>query len=62
LEVFDERCFLVLFAIDSFKNIGIIIIHDRMHSTLVHGKACDDSVSSCILKEKRRHNASKAKT
>jgi hypothetical protein len=41
LEVFGERCFLVLLTINILKNIGIIIIHDRMHSKLVHGKACD---------------------
>ncbi len=32
---------MVLLAINSFKNIGIIIVHDRMHSRLVHSKACD---------------------
>jgi hypothetical protein len=41
LEVFGEGYFLVLFAINNLKNIGIIIIHNRMHSRLVHGKACD---------------------
>ncbi len=41
LEVFGERCFLVLFAINNFKNTGTFIVHDMMHSRLVHGKACD---------------------
>jgi hypothetical protein len=41
LEVFDERCFLVLLIINSLKNTSIIIVHDCMHSRLVHGKACD---------------------
>jgi hypothetical protein len=41
LEVFDERCFLVLLAIINFKNTSIIIVHNHMHSRLVHGKACD---------------------
>jgi len=41
LEIFGERCFLVLLAINSFKNTGIIIVHDLMHSKLMHGKASD---------------------
>ncbi len=41
LEIFGERCFLVLLTINSFKNTGIIIVHNRTHSRLVHGKACD---------------------
>ncbi len=41
LEIFGEHCFLVLFAINNFKNIGIIIVHDRMHSRFMHRKACD---------------------
>jgi hypothetical protein len=41
LEIFDERYFLVLFAINNFKNNDIIIVHDRMHSRFVHDKACD---------------------
>ncbi len=41
LEVFGERCSLVWLAINNFKNIGIIIVHDRMHFRLVHSKVCD---------------------
>ncbi len=41
LEVFSERFFLVLLVINSFKNTGIIIVHDCMHSRLMHGKTCD---------------------
>jgi hypothetical protein len=32
LEVFGERYFLVLLIINSFKNIGIIIVHDHIYS------------------------------
>jgi hypothetical protein len=35
LEVFSERCFLILLVINSFKNTNIIILHDHMHSRLV---------------------------
>jgi len=30
-----------LLAINNFKNTSIIIVHHRMHSKLVHNKACD---------------------
>jgi len=41
LEVFSECCFLVLLTINNFKNTWIIIVHDRIHSRLMHDKACE---------------------
>ncbi len=38
LKVFGEHCFLVLLAINNFKNINIIIVHDCMHYRLMHDK------------------------
>ncbi len=62
LEVFGESCFVVLLAINSFKNIGIIIVHDRMHSRLVHGKACDRRCPVMHSKGEKTHDASEAET
>ncbi len=62
LEVFGERYFLVLLALTVSKILTL-----SLYTTICILGSCTtrhviDSVLSCILKEKRRHDASKVET